>query len=34
MHCTFWWEQPLSLDNAGPPSGDKEDKGEVDLLLG
>ncbi len=30
----FWWEQPLSLDNAGPPPGDEEDKGEDNLLLG
>jgi hypothetical protein len=33
-HRTFWWEQPLSLDNTGPPPGDEEDKGEEDLLLG
>ncbi len=34
-HCTFWWEQPLSLDVARPlPPGDKEDKGGDDLLLG
>jgi hypothetical protein len=33
--CTSWWEQPLSLDNAGPlPPGDKEDEGGDDLLLG
>ncbi len=32
---TFWWEQPLSLDNAGPLSpGDEEDEGGDDLLLG
>ncbi len=33
-HHTFWWEQPLSLDDTGPPPGDKEDKGEDNLLLG
>ncbi len=33
--CTFWWEQPLSLDDAGPlPPGDEEDEGGDDLLLG
>ncbi len=33
-HCTFWWEQPLSLDGAGPlPPGDNEDEGGDDLLL-
>jgi hypothetical protein len=32
--CTFWWEQPLSLDNVGPPPGDKEDKGGDNHLLG
>jgi hypothetical protein len=32
--CRFWWEQPLSLDNMGPPPGDEEDKGEDNLLLG
>ncbi len=32
---TFWWEQPLSLDDAGPlPPGDKEDEVGDDLLLG
>ncbi len=32
---TFWWEQPLSLDDAGPlPPGDEEDKGGDDLSLG
>jgi hypothetical protein len=31
---TFWWEQPLSLDDAGPlPPGDDEDEGGDDLLL-
>ena len=32
---TFWWEQPLSLDNVGPlPPGDEEDKGGDNLSLG
>ena len=32
--CTFWWEQPLSLDGAGPlPPGDDKDEGGDDLLL-
>ncbi len=32
---TFWWEQSLSLDDAGPLSpGDDEDEGGDDLLLG
>ncbi len=31
--CMFWWEQPLSLEDAGPPPGDKEDKGKDNLLL-
>ncbi len=32
---TFWWEQPLSLDDAGPlPPGHDEDEGGDDLLLG
>ena len=30
----FWWEQPLSLDGAGPlPPGGDEDEGGVDLSL-
>ena len=34
-HHTFWWEQPLSLDNVGPlPPGDEEDEGGDNLLLG
>ncbi len=32
---TFWWEQPLSLDDAGPlPPGNEEDEGGDDLSLG
>jgi len=32
---TFWWEQPLSLDDAGPlPPGDDENEGGDDLSLG
>ncbi len=32
---TFWWERPLSLDDAGPlPPGDDEDEGGDDLSLG
>jgi hypothetical protein len=34
-HRMCWWEQPLSLDDAGPlPPGDEEDEGGDDLLLG
>jgi hypothetical protein len=33
IRCMFWWEQLLSLDDAGPPPGDKEDEGEDDLSL-
>ena len=33
-HRTFWWEQPLSLDSAGPlPPGDDEDEGGDNLSL-
>ena len=33
-HCTFWWEQPLSLNGTGPlPPGDDEDKGGDDISL-
>ncbi len=34
IRCTFWREQPLSLDNAGPPPWDKEDKEKDNLSLG
>jgi hypothetical protein len=31
---TFWWEQPLSLEGAGPlPPGDDEDERGANLLL-
>jgi hypothetical protein len=26
--CTFWWEQPLSIDGAESLPGDKENKGD------
>ncbi len=34
MHRMFWWEQPLLLDDAGSPPGDKEGEIEDDLFLG
>ncbi len=33
MHCTFWWEQPLSLDVTESLPGDEEDDGDHDLPL-
>ncbi len=33
-HCTFWWEQPLSLDGVGPlPPGDGKDEGGDNLSV-
>jgi hypothetical protein len=28
VRCTFWWEQPLSIDGAESLPGDKDDEGD------
>jgi hypothetical protein len=28
LHCTLWWEQPLSIDVAVSLPGDKDDEGD------